>query len=85
MARPSPTNRFEAGAGAPVAKQEQLDQFKENIGPFFNKYCSECHNEESPEGGIDVAALDPADITLKDRKKVAEDVVHAANQCHAAA
>ncbi|MDA1017454.1 MAG: DUF1587 domain-containing protein, partial [Planctomycetota bacterium] len=60
---------MDAGAGAPPAKPEQIDQYKEHVAPFFTKYCADCHSGDMAEGDVNVSKMDPDEITRKGRKE----------------
>jgi len=48
-----------------AAEPPPPDIFKEEIRPFVQKYCGDCHNADDPEGGIDVLAFASEDDIVK--------------------
>ena len=34
------------------------DQFGDQIAPYVNKYCLDCHGQEDPKGGLDLTKFD---------------------------
>ncbi len=56
------TTRFVFGIwfcllGMTSSLQAQEPRYSQHIQPFFNKYCSECHNAKRPRAGLDLESI----------------------------
>ena len=51
-----------------AAKVKFDKEFETKLKPFLGKYCLNCHGQEKPKAGLNLAKFDKAELLLKDRK-----------------
>lgn len=54
-----------AGADSEPRPEPAPDVFGEKLQPFLKQYCQDCHNDESPEAGINFATFKSEDSIVK--------------------
>lgn len=71
----SNTSGLTGGVGIPVVEAKEPpppDLFREDMLPFVNQFCSDCHNADDPQGGLDFSKYAEAtsqDIIKGDARK----------------
>ena len=72
----SPLTEASASVDSSPVTEAAPDIFREKLQPFVAEYCKDCHSEEDPQGGINIAAYPTEDSMLKgDGRKAWEKVL----------
>lgn len=57
-----------ATPSVPAGANENRDRFVHVVRPLIAKYCSECHSEDNPEGGLELTSFATASSLLENLK-----------------
>ena len=47
----------------------QADRFQDDIKPYLQKFCTECHGKKDPKGGLDLTAFDSDQSLVRSFRK----------------